>query len=242
MIRPVRSPVPLFLPLLLPLVLGGAPVPAQAQDSVLEVQGRGEVEVSPDRARIVFAVESEAPTARDAGEANARLMDGVISSVRGLGVEGLRVETSGYTLVPRYGQDADRRREIVGYTARNTLQVVADDVDAVGRLVDTALDAGANRVAGLGFEVRDPEPHRREALRRAVESARSEAQAMAEALGLRLGTPTRVQGGAERPPIPFFPQVARMEAMAMDAPTTPVEAGIQTVSASVSITYRLHPD
>ena len=216
--------------------------PLAAQDSTLEVRGTGEVEVSPDRARISFAVETEAETAREAGEDNARLMDEVVSALRATGIEPLRIESMGYQLQPRYRTVGDQRlREIAGYTARNTLVVIADDVDAVGRLVDTALQAGANRVAGLGFEIRDAEPHRLEALAQAVDRARSEAEVMARALGMRLGQPSSVQGGAERPsPRPMM-AMARME-MATDAPTTPVEAGLQTVTAQVTITYRLHPD
>jgi len=220
-----------------------SPTDPHSSETTLRVSGSAEVEVAPDRARIAFAVETEAESARQAGEENARLMDRVVEQLRASGVEGLRIESSGYQLQPRYRTVSDQRlREIAGYTARNTLQVIVDDVDAVGRIVDTGLEAGANRVAGLQFEIRDSEPHRMEALRRAVERARSEAEVMASALGMHLGLPKEVQGGAERPTPPpmFMAQAMRMEAMA-DAPTTPVEAGLQTVSASVSITYRLHP-
>jgi uncharacterized protein len=212
-------------------------------ETTLHVSGSAEVEVAPDRARIAFAVETEAETAREAGEENARLMDRAIQALRDTGVEGLRIESSGYQLQPRYRTVTEERlRQIAGYTARNTLQVIVDDVEAVGRLVDAGLAAGANRVAGLRFEIRDPDPHRSEALRRAIERAREEARVMATALGMELGLPKEVRGGAERPsPPPMFAMPAvRMEVMA-DAPTTPLEAGLQTVSASVSITYRLHP-
>ncbi len=222
------------------------PAPALAQASpheppTLVVNGIGQVEVAPDRARIAFAVETEAESAREAGEANARLMDRVVEAVRGIEAPGLRVETSGYVLTPRYRTAREEGiREIAGYTARNHVQVLVDDVEPVGRIVDVALETGANRVAGLQFEIRDPEPHRREALRLAVERARSEAEVMAAALGVRLGGPIHVQGGAETP----FPRGTqlRMDAMVMAeaAPTTPVEAGMQTVSANVSIRFLIH--
>lgn len=235
---------PASLPALL-LLVAGLVTPADAlpaQETTLEVQGSGEVEVAPDRARVSFAVETEAETARDASEQNARLMDEVVSAVRAHDLPGLRVETSGYRLEPRYRfVDEERRREIAGYTARNTVQVIVDDVEAVGSLVDTALEAGANRVAGLAFELQDPEPHRLEALRRAVAQARGEAEVMAEALGMRLGDPVRVQGGAQRPSPGPVMAAFRMEETAADAPTTPVEAGLRTLSASVTVTYRLHP-
>lgn len=210
---------------------------------VLVVNGTARVEAAPDRARISFAVETEGETAREAGEANARLMDQVVAAVRASGAAGLRVETTGYLLTPRYRTARDDRvREIAGYTARNLVQVILDDVEAVGGIVDSALDAGANRVAGLSFEIQDPEPHRREALQQAVERARGEAEVIAAALGVRLGSPQHVQGGAEVP----FRRESMMRAdgmlMAAEAPATPVEAGLQTISANVTIRFHIHDD
>jgi uncharacterized protein len=221
---------------------GGTGATLAAQESTLNVNGSGFVEVTPDRARISFAVETEAEGAREAGEANARLMDRVISELRGTGIADLRIETSGYMLSPRYAtRQGNEPQRIAGYTARNSVQVIVDDVEVVGRLVDTALGAGANRVAGMSFEIRDTEPHRQEALRLAIAAARGEAAAMAEALDMRLGSPITVQGGAEFPqPRMQFRGAADM-AMAMEAAPTPVEAGLQRVSAQVSIQYRLHP-
>lgn len=219
-----------------------APAPLAGQESHLDVNGSGFVEVAPDRARLAFAVETEAEGAREAGEANARLMDAVIRALRGTGVPELRIESTGYSLAPRYApRRADEPQRIAGYTARNTVQVITDDVETVGRLVDAALAAGANRVAGMSFEIRDPEPHRQEALRRAVATARGEAEAIANALGLRLGAPVTVQGGASAgQPRPMMRAEMMDMAMAM-APETPVEAGLQRVNANVSIRYRLHP-
>ena len=214
-----------------------------ADRSILRVSAQSQVEVAPDRARISFAVETQAETARDAGEANGRLMDEVLSVVQATEVEGLRTETSGYSLTPRYQTTrSDMPRVIVGYTALNHLLVTVDDVDEVGRLLDLALEAGANRVAGLQFLVQDAEPHRQEALRRAITLARTEAETVAAALGVRLGAPLDVEAGSSRPSMGPSMQFARAEMMAMaDAPTTPVEAGLQTVSANVTIQYRIHP-
>lgn len=239
--RPRLSPWALLT--LAALIAGPTPIAAAAQETSLQVTGSAEVEASPDRARISFAVETEAETAGQAGRENAELMGRVTDAIRESEVDGLRTETSGYQLLPRYRRVGDdRRQEIFGYTARNTLQVIVDDVDAVGGLVDRALDAGANRVAGLHFEIRDPEPYRLEALRLAVERARNEAEAISGALGMRLGQPSTVQGGAERPqPRPMM-DMLRMEAADMGSAPTPVEAGLQTISASISITYRLHPE
>jgi uncharacterized protein YggE len=226
-----------------------SPRPAEAvqdqddQEPTVTVSGRGEVEAEPDRAVIYFAVETEGESAREAGEANAALMNAVTSAVRAAaeGAAGFVVTTMGYSLTPRYTVPGDDRiQEIMGYVARNTLQVTVDDVSRVGTLIDTALGAGANRVANLSFEVRDPEPFRAEALRDAVLTARAEAGVMAQALGMALGPAIDVQGGADIPyPVPYFQRdVGFMEAA--QAPT-PIEAGPLTISANVTIRFRLDP-
>jgi len=218
----------------------------EADPPVLVLTGTAQVEAEPDRARVVFAVETEGRTAREAGEANADLMTAVSTAIRGAvgTTAGFRLETSGYSLTPLYGPYREgRNAEIIGYIARNSIQVRMDVVDRSGTLIDAALAAGANRVAGLGFDLRDPEPYRHEAVRRAIAQARGEAEVMAAALGMRLGPPLEVQGGAEfyYPPQPYM---ARGEAMMMDqaaAAPTPVESGMQTVTARVTIRYRLDP-
>jgi uncharacterized protein len=221
---------------------GAAQIRTEGDDpSVVIATGIGRVEVAPDRARIAFAVETEAPTAREAGEANALLMEAVIAAVRATRVPGLRVQSSGYSLSPRYRtRSDDRAQEIAGYSAQNQVLVIVDAVEPVGQIVDAALGAGANRVAGLSFEVRDPEPHQREALRIAVEKARGEAEVMATALGMQLGLPLHVQGGADTP-FPRFSEV-RMDRVAFAqevGAVTPVEAGLQTLSAQVTVRFRI---
>jgi uncharacterized protein YggE len=232
------------------LVLGlsSLPVTALAQDqaeSVVTVSGRGSVEAEADRARVFLAVETEAESAQDAAAANADAMTAVTAAVRAAGedAEGFRLTTSGYGLNPRYASEAgDSRTRIVGYTARNTLEVTVDEVDRVGALIDAGLGAGANRVAGLNFEIRDPEPLRTEALREAVRLARAEAETMADALGMTLGPPLDVQGGAEDryPVVRTYQESNAMQLRAAPAPT-PIESGPLTVSANVTIRFRLDP-
>jgi len=218
----------------------GLALDARPDPHVVTVTGTAEVEAQPDRARILFAVETEGATAQEAGERNATLMTAVTEALRTAGDDapGLRVETSGYSLAPRYGPvRPDQSREILGYTARNTVQVRVDEVERVGPLIDAALGAGANRVANLQFELRDPEPHRHEAVRLAVQRARAEAEVIADALGVPLGPALDVQGGADTfYPMQGFAGMERAMAM-MDA--TPIEAGMQTISARVTIRFRL---
>jgi uncharacterized protein len=225
----------LCAPTLLP---AQAPPAGDTEPRMIHVSAEAAVQRVPDRAVIHLAVETLAPTAREATTANARTMDQVLAAVRNVGIPEARIQTTRIELHPRY----DTRRDgtppaIVGYQAANQVIVQVDDLDRVGRVVDAAVTAGVNRVTGIAFEIRDPDPAYHEALRLAVARARAEAQVLADALGEQLGPALQVSTGS-RPAPPMGRGVARME-MDMAGAAPPVQPGELDVRAMVSITYRI---
>lgn len=218
------------------------PVPAvQAADTGrVSVSGRASASVPTDRARVRFAVETEAPSAAEAVGSNADAMDAAIRALRRVLGENGTLETSGYSLSPVYSRPAPASGEqpkIVAYRALNHVEVTAHEVERVGALLDAAVAGGVNRVAGISFFASDTEQARLDALRRATESARAEAQVLADALGVALGPPLEVSSSTEQP---AFRREMAMISMDQATPT-PIEAGEQQVTVHVSITYRLGP-
>jgi uncharacterized protein YggE len=239
MIRPIAVFAALAVPACSSLPAGvGAQEPAPEAPRTLHVNATAAVMRTPDQAVVELAVETVAATAGEATRANAQRMDRVLAAVRGLGVDPDRIRTLRIDLSPRY----DRRRDateptITGYQASNRITVQLDSVELVGAVVDAAVEAGANRVAGIRFEIGDPQEAYYVALQRAIDQARREAEVAAAALGESLGPPTSVStGGFSAPPAP------RMEAMELSRAAdvgTPVQPGEIEVRANVSITYRL---
>ncbi len=114
---------------------GGPPVSAQAPTPealpFVEVSGSATVSVAPDRVRVGFAVETRSAAAADAAARNAELMDAVIRALRGSGIQGVDVETFGYTLRPEYSYAEPSRSQVIdGYTALNNVRATASDVAA----------------------------------------------------------------------------------------------------------------
>ncbi len=220
----------------------GARVQA-ADTGVIRVNGTATVEVESDRATVTFAVLTEAKDASDAAAANAELMSRVLAAVRRDGAPGLDIETFGYGLNPRYvtrTENGERVQRIDGYTAYNNVRAETTDVNAVGGIIDAAIGAGANRVAQLTFHASDTRDAELEAIRRAVQKARQEAETVAAALGRTLGPPIDVNSGVQAPPM-VRSRMANVE-MAMDmAAPTPIEAGGQAVTAHVSIAFAIGP-
>lgn len=214
----------------------------QVDTTRVSVTGQASRTVPADRARIRVAVETEGATAAEASSRNAEAMSRVTGALRraldGVSGDASRLETTGYLLNPRYRQDRNREGppEIVGYQAVNRVVVTVDDVEAVGPLLDAALEAGANRVDGLSFFASDTESARLDAVREATERARREAEAIAGAMGMTVvgvaSVSTSGGGGG-----PVFRGAMEMAAAA----GTPVEAGTQSVSATVNATFLLLP-
>lgn len=252
MTRPRRRPAPaavavlaLAAGLLLPACAARAQQPGTAPaayERTVTVTGTGVVDREPDQAVIMLAVETSAPTAEAAAQANAEAMERLIAALRRLGLERDRIQTASYQLHPEYAREEPRPGQyeprIVGYRAINMVRVTLDDITRVGEVIDTAIGAGANRVTGLHFQLRDPERARVDALGLAVRNARVEAEALAAALGQSLGPVLNVStAGMIPPPIPV--PMDRMESLAMRA--TPIEPGTVRVEATVTIVFRLLP-
>ncbi|MCG6956600.1 MAG: SIMPL domain-containing protein [Gemmatimonadetes bacterium] len=222
-------------------------VPVQAPQTqsreappTIEVSGSASVHVPADVAKVSFAVETRGKEAAAAASENAQTMSQVMAALRAASLPGLKIETYGYSLNPEYvapSPQGNRARVIDGYTALNNIRVTVSDVQAAGKVMDTAIGAGANRVSGLSFEASETADARREALTRAVSEARTQAQAIADALGRELGPPVEIHGGAQQP----TPRPQGVMLMAREM-ATPVEAGDLTVTASVTIRFAMGPE
>jgi uncharacterized protein YggE len=218
---------------------------AGAGPGTIRVSGVGEVRVKPDMSTVNFAVETTGATAREASEANSNAMDAVVRALRGAGVTSEEISTSGYSLYPEYAMqtrdDPDATPRIRGYRASNQLSVRTRSIDSVGRLIDTGLGAGANRLNGVSFELVDSRAAETEALSRAVQAARTSAETIATALGVRLGRVLDASTSSQ-PAQPFYMQrdmaFAEMSVMAAAAPT-PIQVGEQNVYASASVVFEI---
>lgn len=219
------------------LFLGVSPSLAQTDTvPLIRVSATGTIDKAAERAVMTFGVETSAATANEAGRANAVAMDRLLGELRRLGSIIAALETSGYSVRPRYDRnDRGSPPTPTGYVVHNNVVVTVDSLTHAGRVIDLALESGANRAYGLSFQVRDPDAAYHEALTEALDQARRQAETLARAAGGALGPIISIEtGGGYRPPRPLAR--ARLEAMAAD---TPIEPGEASISATVTATYRL---
>lgn len=216
--------------------------PHEPTPSIL-VNGTGEVRIAPDEAVVQLGVVAQETSAREAQSEASRIAGAILSAVAELGVEREAIQTSQLYLTPVYEQGGPRQQvptepRIIAYRASNTVSIRLEDLTKIGPVIDAGIDAGSNQVEGVSFQLRNDRRARQEAMRRAVAEARGKAQAMAEALEVSLGPILDAQEGGYSIDRPQFAQT-RMMAMESSMADTPVAAGQVTVSASVTLRYRI---
>ena len=202
----------------------------------ITVNGDATIAAEPDQAQIDIGVTTQARSAPEASRENAERLARVLAEVKKLLGKGDEVKTSGYALNPQYRYPQGGKPEIVGYTANNMVRIKTAKLDDVGKLIDAAMQSGANNINRLLFTLKDEEAARLDALRQASAKAKAKAEAIAASLGLKIMRIASVTEG-ERSFQPIFRQapMARGEALAAAAPT-PVESGTVDVRSSVTLT------
>jgi uncharacterized protein YggE len=205
---------------------GAHAVDGPTSSDSITVAGNGSVSATPTSAVLSFGVDSRAATAKAALAANAREMRTVIAAVKTAGGKDVG------TLTVSVSQVLGDNGEQAGFAASNAVTATTD-VARAGALIDAAVDAGANQVAGPGLSVADQGALYRKALKAAMDDARLSAETLASAAGRSLGKVTSVTEGGGATPMPMAEKAAAMDA------GTPVEAGAQQVTASVTVTYAL---
>ncbi|MCE2653267.1 MAG: SIMPL domain-containing protein [Planctomycetaceae bacterium] len=227
-----------------------APAAAPLQP-VLTISGSGRVDAKPDFAVVVLGVDIRAKTAAEAASEAAAATEKILAALRPLGsgpegmaIKGMKIQTSRVDLAPayRYSNDnGDQRRTLLGYDATSMIRVRIADPAAIGKVMDVAVAAGANRIEGVQFELADALKARSEALTLAAQAARSKADVLAAALGLRIigikdATSTENDNGW-RPMSQLSNRVAA-EAAGMDGQ---IEPGTIAVQSSVNVTFLVEP-
>lgn len=231
-----------------------APIaPLSSTSTLLTVAAEGESRRAPDVALFNAGVVTQGATAAEAMAANSRRMDQVIAVLRRAGVAEQDIQTSAINLQPRYsnlerdaliaarttgqphvppGQPSGPR--IIGYEARNNVQVRSREIDEMGRIIDALVAAGANEVNGPSFTMEDLTAAMNQARLEAIANGRARAELYARAAGLRVQRIVSISEGGPTQPLPVM-AAARAEM----APSTPVAPGELTLGVTVVMQFEL---
>ena len=220
-------------------------VPAFAhgvREGKMRIVGRATVEAVPDYVTVQVGISNRAASPTAALDQNSAVARKIIDFSKGFGVAERDIQTSSVNLAPNYKTVRDpngtTRQEPDGYNASNMVRVKLGDLSRLGAFMRQTLDQGATNIAGVHFGVTNLEKLSDEARTKAVEDAVRQAQGLAQAAKVKLGS---IQDIA-------YPPRSRSSAMdgAADMPLraaakidVPIEVGTIRTSAEVEITWAI---
>lgn len=211
---------------------------AEERTPTISVSGEGVVEVAPDRATISLGVVTRDKDAAKVQSGNAKTASEIIKAVSALGIDRKNIRTGNYSFHQVYRQD-NNRRVPDGYEANNSVTVIVDDLNLVGKVIDAALANGANNVDALEFGVRNKANLQNDAIRLAVRDARAKAEVVAAELGQRVVRVLSISVNSGYISAPRASKMMMADMAVEDSIETPIESGTLTCSANVHVEFEI---
>lgn len=206
----------------------------------LVVSGAAEVKKAPDLVSLSIGVEEEDKNADAAMKKASAKVESVIAALKEAADKETTFSTDTVALYPVYEPSNPKNPKpplTIAYRALSTLTVRTPNLSSAGKLIDTAVKAGANRIESLSFSLKDNKEAEQEALSLAAQNALTSAATLSKASGITLKRPLLIEqtsGGA----LPRF-KTALYSARDIGENSMPIEPGSVSISAQVSITFEI---
>lgn len=232
------SPLLLVLLALLWLPLSSHAEPEQAS---INVSGFGEVSAAPNKAMISVSIEARRKRIQDARDEVSAVIGRTLAVTDSLNIERKYVNTSASTIRPEYRYN-NGKRSFEGYYVSRRVLIDLRDLENIGPLTEKLLDAGINNVSPPSLGSTKAAELKREALKRASQDAKRNAQTIADALEVKLGKPISVNANSNnhRPtPRPMMMKSVAYADAESAAPAETYETGEIRFSANVNARFAI---
>ncbi|MBI3649086.1 MAG: SIMPL domain-containing protein [Actinobacteria bacterium] len=211
--------------------------PSGKPSRTITVSSTATVKAAPDEAVVDLGVRSEAPDATAASAQNAKDMQAVLDALKAAKIDEKDIETLNVGLSQRVVDRGTPSEQRV-FVASNSVRVTIHDLSAVGAVIDAGVQAGADSVNDLRFQLSDLNQIRTDALTQAVRGARTKADALAEAAGASVVRVVTIAEESFRTPTYPAPYAFGDAALAA-APTPVVPPDSLQVSVTISVVWEI---
>jgi len=231
----MRTKLSMFVPVLvLALVLSACG--AAAQPRTLNVSGNGTVYLTPDIAYLYIGVHTEEPAIATAVSNNNTQTTALVDALKNAGVATVDIQTSNFNIYKSYDKLTGQQTG-TPYAVDNTVYVTVRDLTTLGDLLNTAVEAGANNINSITFDVADKTAAMAQARQKAMANASSLASELAQTAGVKLGEIQDVSY-SDNSPISYSYGMGGGGGAAAPA-SVPIQPGLTQITVTVSVTYTI---
>jgi len=218
-----------------PTIMADAAPPVR----LINVNGSGQVSLSPDIAYIYIGVHTEQDTAAEAVTANNNDTQKVIDALKKAGIDAKDIKTTNFSIWPNQQYSPDGKQTGVTYVVDNSVFVTVRKLSDLGDLLDSAVSAGANSVNSIQFDVEDKTEAIKQARQEAVKDAKEQAQELADEAGVKLGEIQSI-GFYDSASVPYMNSLGgKGGGGAVAEASVPIQPGQLTLTVTVSMSYEI---
>jgi uncharacterized protein YggE len=211
---------------------------AQGSTPAGEVRASGvaTVAVEPDLAIVTIQYSASAKTPAAAGKAAAARADAIRRAIEALGIPRDSMPTSGgnrWWGGSRSQMEFRREMRDTVYVTNDAFSVRIRNFALIGRVIDTALAQGAQTISNVEFQATDESGARLKAIKEATIQAKANANAIAEASGLRMGRIVEISTEVQ-------PYMVPRQERSFDMAMAKADVGTQVVAPGLKLTMTVH--
>lgn len=221
--------------ILFALIAGTSAIAQNNIDDTIQVVGEGTVATTPDKAVIsVSILQEEEEDYKKAQQAVNTVANKLLSDLEHLKIDKKDIRTDLVRLNKTYDYNLKKYK----YSATQSFNIVLQDLNKYGEVMNTILASGVNRIDDVKLEVSNSTELENEARKNAIKNAKEKADLYAEAMQVEIIGVKAMQEDEIRNQV----NVANYAMMSTSAKTSadPVlSAGTQYVKARVQIVYKI---
>jgi uncharacterized protein len=170
-------------------VLSAQTIQVNSNNRTIALTVADKAAADPDMATVHIGFEIYAPTAEEAYRTGSGISNSIVGALQKAGLTEKAIESEGQGLRPNMQfdpkeSDADRAKKQFVLTQSWTVKTTADDA---GKVLHTAIEAGANSSGQIDWDLKDRDGLRTQAAAKALVHARAMAEQMAKGLNANLG-------------------------------------------------------
>ncbi len=212
---------------------------AMAENTILNISGTGVVRVLADQVVVTLGVTETNEDVKVAQDTVNEKINAICDALLAAGVEEKNIGTNQISIYAQYSDSyLSGSSKLTGYTASNTITIQSTDLDQVGNYIDIAFEAGANTLDSVDFSASNTEQAKQEALRLAIQNAKTKADTIADALNMEVANVVQVDESQSYSYGNSGASVFNMREKSTDSATV-VRAATLDVQASVDIQFEL---
>lgn len=212
-----------------------------APTRTITVVGEGKVRVQPDLARVTFGAEVLRPSVKEALAENKKAIEAILTALQVQKIAEKDIQTTGFSInAERYGPDGPLPDDQINYRVSNNVTVVIRDLENIGAVIDAAVEAGANNIYGIEFNVAQPSQFKSQVRQSAIADAKAKATELAQLTEVTIGKVVSVSeivnnGGYFQA---NYSQLG-LGGGAAPAPTSPISPGELEIAMQLQVTYEI---